>query len=244
MFNGDNLGIMSALTMAAEDQMDTNVKDGGSIDVGNRLKVLREERGISMRSLARSSSLSANALSMIERGLTSPSVSTLTKIAAALEVPITAFFRVIPERKRIVHSTKELHNLIPFEGVMFEDQGGEAFSGRMESFKITVSPNGGSGTHRMMHTGSEFVYCLNGQVEFEIEGKFYLLEAGDSLFLAPKLVHRWKNPTDRTTEMIIVVSSFEEGESPLEFHLAPFNSAAAGCNEDDEEFEEDEAAEA
>ena len=54
MFNGDNLGIMSALTMAAEDQMDTNVKDGGSIDVGNRLKVLREERGISMRSLARS----------------------------------------------------------------------------------------------------------------------------------------------------------------------------------------------
>ncbi len=212
--------------------MDPSVKDGSSVDVGYRLKVLREERGISMRSLARSSSLSANALSMIERGLTSPSVSTLSKIAAALEVPITAFFRITPERKRIVHSKKHLHNLIPFEGVMFEDQGGEAFAGRMESFKITVLPGSGSGTHRMMHTGSEFVYCQCGQVEFEIEGNSYLLEPGDSLFMAGKLQHRWKNVSDLQAEIIIVVSSFEEGESPLEFHLAPFAASVMGVDQE------------
>ena len=64
-----------------------------SVDVGLRLRELRESRRISMRELARRSELSANALSMIERNLTSPSVSTLTKLANALEVPITAFFR-------------------------------------------------------------------------------------------------------------------------------------------------------
>lgn len=210
--------------------MDPSVKDGSSVDVGYRLKVLREERGISMRSLARSSSLSANALSMIERGLTSPSVSTLSKIAAALEVPITAFFRVTPERKRVVHSKKNLHNLIPFEGVLFEDQGGEAFAGRMESFKITILPGSSSGKHCMMHTGSEFVYCQCGQVEFEIEGNSYLLEPGDSLFMAGKLQHRWKNVSDQQAEIIIVVSSFEEGESPLEFHLAPFAASIPGVD--------------
>ena len=67
-----------------------------SVDVGGRLKELRQERGKSMRALARSSGLSTNALSMIERGRASPSVSTLYKIADALEVPITAFFRVEP----------------------------------------------------------------------------------------------------------------------------------------------------
>ena len=46
-----------------------------SVNVGQRLRNLREERDISMRELARRSSLSANALSMIERGLTSPSVA-------------------------------------------------------------------------------------------------------------------------------------------------------------------------
>ncbi len=72
--------------------MDLFGKEAISVDVGQRLKTLREERGISMRTLARNSGLSANALSMIERGLTSPSISTLFKIATALGVPITDFF--------------------------------------------------------------------------------------------------------------------------------------------------------
>ena len=49
-------------------------RDGVSVDVGARLKTLRRDRKVSMRTLAKQSSLSANALSMIERGLTSPSV--------------------------------------------------------------------------------------------------------------------------------------------------------------------------
>ena len=70
-----------------------------SLDVGKILRIMREERDISMRSLARDSGLSANALSMIERGLTSPSVSTLNKIATALGIPITAFFRTEPSKQ-------------------------------------------------------------------------------------------------------------------------------------------------
>ena len=73
-------------------------KSAENIDVGLRLRVLREERGVSMRALARRSGLSANALSMIERGLASPSVSTLNKLAMALEVPIMAFFHSEPRK--------------------------------------------------------------------------------------------------------------------------------------------------
>jgi transcriptional regulator with XRE-family HTH domain len=82
-----------------------------SVDVGLRLKELREGRRISMRELARRSELSANALSMIERNLTSPSVSTLNKLSIALEVPITAFFRNEPEKTMVVFrkASKLLH---------------------------------------------------------------------------------------------------------------------------------------
>ena len=73
--------------------MDFFDKDAVSVDVGERLRELRQERGMSMRALARASGLSANALSMIERGRTSPSVSTLYKLSEAMEIPITAFFR-------------------------------------------------------------------------------------------------------------------------------------------------------
>ncbi len=58
--------------------------DAVSVNVGERLRELREARNISMRTLASRSGLSANALSMIERGKASPSVSTLYKLADAL----------------------------------------------------------------------------------------------------------------------------------------------------------------
>ena len=67
-------------------------REAKSVDVASRLRELREARGISMRTLAAKSGLSPNALSMIERSKTSPSVSTLYKLADALGVSITAFF--------------------------------------------------------------------------------------------------------------------------------------------------------
>ena len=67
-------------------------RDTVSVDVGNRLRELREMRKVSMRTLAQNSGLSANALSMIERGKASPSVSTLCRLADALGIPITDFF--------------------------------------------------------------------------------------------------------------------------------------------------------
>src|SRR5512144_1776492 len=107
------------------------------MDVGARLRVLREERGISMRALARRSGLSANALSMIERGLTSPSVSTLNKLSTALQVPITAFFRLEPTREKIVFRKSSERTRVPFMRGVIEGLGGESFLGRVEAFLLT-----------------------------------------------------------------------------------------------------------
>ena len=66
--------------------MESFQREAVSVDVASRLRNLRESRGISMRTLGTRSGLSANALSMIERGKTSPSVSTLYKLADASSV--------------------------------------------------------------------------------------------------------------------------------------------------------------
>ena len=78
--------------------MDIYDQNANSVDISERLKVLREERGLSIRALGRLCGLSATTLSVIERGLSSPSVSTLYKISTALEIPITAFFEETPSR--------------------------------------------------------------------------------------------------------------------------------------------------
>jgi len=76
--------------------------DAVSVNIGERLRELREARNISMRALATRSGLSANALSMIERGRASPSVSTLYKLADALGISITSFFGSNTERQQVV----------------------------------------------------------------------------------------------------------------------------------------------
>ncbi|MBE0698614.1 MAG: helix-turn-helix domain-containing protein [Anaerolineaceae bacterium] len=200
--------------------MDPYGKEAESVDVGKRLRILREERGISMRALARRSGLSANALSMIERGLTSPSVSTLNKLATALEVPITAFFRQEPAREQIVHRKSSERTRIPFLRGMIEGLGGENFVGRVEAFLLTLESGGSSGPHGMIHTGQEMVFCLRGVIEYEVEEKRFVLEPGDSLIFVAQLVHRWRNLGDHVANAIIVISSFEESERPGEYHLA------------------------
>ncbi len=207
--------------------MDPYGREAESIDVGQRLRVLREERGISMRALARRSGLSANALSMIERGLTSPSVSTLNKLATALEVPITAFFRQEPVREQVVFRKASERSRVPFLRGLIEGLGGEAFVGRVEAFLLTLESGGSSGPHGMIHTGHELVFCLRGTLEYEVDNQRYLLEPGDNLIFAAQLIHRWRNPGNSVTNAIIVISAFEDSERPGEFHLASMVSDSA-----------------
>lgn len=206
--------------MAMEERMESNTKGADSVNVGRRLRMLREERDISMRALARRSGLSANALSMIERGLTSPSVSTLSKLAAALEIPITAFFRQEPLREKIVFCKASQRIQQPFARGLIEDLGGEAFIGRVEAFVTALEGEASSGPHGMIHTGNEIVYCLNGTFEYQIGEQRFEMEPGDSLIFSAQLIHRWRNPGATTAQALTIISAFDESERPEEYHLA------------------------
>jgi transcriptional regulator with XRE-family HTH domain len=191
-----------------------------SINVGIRLRELRAERGISMRGLAQKSGLSANALSMIERGKTSPSVSTLYKLADALNLPITAFFGEQAARQSIVFVKGPERPRVSFMRGVWEGLGGEQFLGRVEPFVLTLETGGSSGPNAMVHTGHEFVFCLRGALEYQVENQTYLLEPGDSLLFAARLRHKWRNPGGSVVNALIVLSDFSEGDRPGNIHLA------------------------
>ena len=196
-----------------------NIENMDEVDVGQRLRELREQRNVSMRSLAKMSGLSANGLSMIERNLTSPSVSTLTKLAKALEVPVAAFFREQNEKRKVVFCKKEERNEIHFLHGKWEGMGGDQFEGQLEVYILHVEPDGSNGNHDLMHSGNEFVFCLEGQLEYEIEEQHYNLEPGDSLYFLSRMQHRWHNPGKSIAKAIIVISGYDPHDSPGEYHL-------------------------
>jgi quercetin dioxygenase-like cupin family protein len=77
------------------------------------------------------------------------------------------------------------------------------------------------------------VYCLRGQLEYQVEGEVFLLEPGDSLLFTSDQQHRWRNPGGLVTNAIFVLSGFEEGESPSEHHILSGKVDSPVLEEDD-----------
>ncbi len=195
------------------------MNDTSPVNIGDSLRHLREAHDISMRALAKISGLSANALSMIERGKTSPSVSTLYKLADALGVPVTAFFGTPVERQQVIYLRARDRSRIPIVRGYWEGLGGEKFVGRVEPFVITLEPGADSGPAILAHTGHEFVFCLTGHIEYKVEDRGFLLTPGDSLLFAAHLQHHWRNAGQGTANVLIVLSGFSERDRPLSTHM-------------------------
>jgi transcriptional regulator with XRE-family HTH domain len=184
--------------------------DASSVNVGDRLHELRTLQELSLRALAMKCGLSIHTLSMIEKGKTSPSISTIYKLADALSVPLTYFFNPDTNRKQIIFLKPDERTRMPFTRGMFEGLGGENFVGNIEPFLLTLESSANSGPQVMSHTGHEFIFCLRGTLEYHVEHKIYELTAGDSLLFAAHLKHRWKNPGKTVATALIIISCFDD----------------------------------
>ncbi len=189
------------------------------INVGQRLRELRLERKLSIRALAERSGLNVNTFSLIENGKTSPSVSTLQQIAAALEVPITAFFEISLPQNSVAYLKARQRPLLAFEHGTLEDMGAGLTNRAVEPFVVTLEPHASSGDTPIVHTGFEFVFCLQGCMTYHIEDRFYRLEPGDSLLFESYLPHSWQNEDDRPAQAILVLYPTDARDRPTERHF-------------------------
>lgn len=69
------------------------------------------------------------------------------------------------------------------------------------------------------HLGHEFVFCLEGGIEYEIRGDKYLLDAGDSLIFEAHLPHRWRNVGDKPSAILLILQTQKGREESVEQHL-------------------------
>jgi len=213
----------SRLRNRKRDQRTVTISNGSQpapeVDVGSRLRELRTERDLSLRALAEKSSLSINTLGLIEHGKTSPSVSTLQQVALALEVPITAFFETNVPESRIAH-IKAIHRpRVAFEHGTLEDLGAGLTDRAVEPFVVRLEPFANSGPNPIVHTGYEFVFCLEGRIAYTIEAQTYLLEPGDSLLFESHLPHRWQNVGEVPSQSLLVLFPTDARDRPTEHHF-------------------------
>mgnify|MGYP005860083463 CR=1 FL=1 len=195
-------------------------EDGEFIDIGGSLRQFREERGLTIRALAEISGLAVNTLSLIENSKCSPSVSTLKQLAGALDVPITAFFGPKP-KNHIAHIKANCRRWARCRQGAIEDLGAGASIRAVEPFILTLEANADSAQQEIVHTGYEFVYCLEGRIAYTIQWQVYILEQGDSLLFEAVLPHSWQNLSPSTSRSILVLIPTDANDKPSARHFLP-----------------------
>jgi transcriptional regulator with XRE-family HTH domain len=189
------------------------------INVGRRLRELRTEHGLSIRALAEKSGLNVNTLSLIENGKTSPSVSTLQQVAAALKTPITAFFENETPPQMIVYKKADDRQAAAFAHGTLADLGTGFTHPGLEPFVVTLEPQADSGDTPIVHTGLEFVFCLEGCISYEVDGQAFTLDPGDSLLFEAYLPHRWRNAGESPSRSLLLLCPADERDHPDERHF-------------------------
>lgn len=176
------------------------------VDVGERLRVIRGRRRLTLREVAERAGLSESFLSQVERGRASASVASLRRIADALGIGISDLFqpaessrpRVLRREDRpslafgvlgrkMLLTPRPLHEL-------------EVFIGELER-------GGTSGTEQYVHGDSEeLVVVLRGSVRLELGDELHELETGDSIDYRSSTPHRISNAGEEPAEVMWIIS--------------------------------------
>ena len=170
--------------------------------LGQMMHNRRKQLGLTLRQLAEKAGLSAPFLSQIENSSTTPSVTSMVKIASALGVP-TSYFLDIANSNTLVHQSSQTHFYrLDQSHVRYGRIGSSLPNRQLEPMILIYPPNYASET--VTHSGEEFLYVLQGRVRLTIGSETQVLEVGDSAHFNSGLRHLWSNDTDQELRVLWV----------------------------------------
>ena len=172
--------------------------------LGKRLRELRKERGLTLAQLGQRAGLSASYLSQIERGVTMPSLATLTTIASALDVEVRYFFEDDLSAPSIVRSNQG-KRLDSTAGAIVEFLSADLSDKKIQPYRLVCRP-GASTDRPATHPGEEVGFILKGQLTVTVGEETFVLEAGDSIHYQALQPHSWRNEGDEECVAIWAVS--------------------------------------
>ncbi|MBI5018370.1 MAG: helix-turn-helix transcriptional regulator [Deltaproteobacteria bacterium] len=162
--------------------------------IGMELRSFRQKLGLTVHELATKVGLSGGSLSKIENGLVLPSIPTVFALAGALHIPVTALFRKFDQERDVTFVRAG-------EGLKIERRGTRAghqyqLLGHTVGKKdIAVEPYMCTLTEEsevypiFQHPGIEFLYMLEGEMNYRHGGRDFKMTPGDSMFFDSDVPH-------------------------------------------------------
>ncbi|SMC27792.1 transcriptional regulator, XRE family with cupin sensor [Desulfacinum hydrothermale DSM 13146] len=196
--------------MAGQDDIQLAVK---ALKIGQKVRDLRQQYKYTLQDLAQKTGLSKPFLSQIENDHVVPPIATLMKLARALNVGLAHFFQdeasdekvsiTRPEERtkieRRPHQSKRDVNYI-YESLEFRKR-----SKHMEPFLVEFHIQDADQMVFQSHSGEEFLYILEGELEFRTVDRVEVLRPGDSIYFDSDVSHSFRCLSERPARAVAVL---------------------------------------
>ncbi|WLD94147.1 helix-turn-helix domain-containing protein [Alkalihalobacillus sp. AL-G] len=173
--------------------------------IGDKIRTIRRQRNLSLEEMSRLTDVSKAMLGQIERGVSSPTVSTLWKVASGLGVSFSSFV----EEEKPKFSKVEIDNVEP----LLEDEGRyqvrtlfptEA-KRRFEAYSVTLEPD-------CIYTSSahgdgveEYLFVHEGEMTLTVAGETHRLRENEAFHFSANYEHIYENTTDERCTLLMVI---------------------------------------
>jgi transcriptional regulator with XRE-family HTH domain len=174
--------------------------------LGSRIRALRQIKGLTLRDLSGRAAVTESFLSQVERGLASPSISSLRRIAVGLDESIASLFDGETEPGILVRRADR--RVIEYPGLRARDEFiTPSLDRKLQVILSVVEPGGGTGDEPYTHeSDEECVLLLGGSLDLWVGDAFYALEEGDSVIYSSRIPHRNKNNGDRAATVLFILT--------------------------------------
>jgi XRE family transcriptional regulator, regulator of sulfur utilization len=174
--------------------------------IGENLKRLRADMGLSLDAVAKLSGVSKSMLGQIERGEVNPTISTIWRIAGGLKVSFTALVTRVQEDSEVV-THADVEPLVEdggkvrnFPAFPFDAERG------FEMYLVEIDPGGYLQADAHTPGTQEFITLHTGRLAVDRVGEDeHLLERGDSIRFKADVPHSYHNPGDVMASMSMVI---------------------------------------
>ena len=173
-----------------------------TVDVGTRLRLLRTQKGLSQRELARRAGVTNATISLIESNRMNPSVGALKRVLDGLPIGMSEFFSSSPSNAGKVFWRSDELVEIGKGPVSFRQVGGNLFGRKLQMLKERYEPGADTGRVSLKHDGEEGGIVVQGRIEVTVGTQRRVLSAGDAYFFDSRLPHRFRNVGDSPCELI------------------------------------------
>ena len=173
--------------------------------IGPRVRHLRKQWNLSLQQLADRSDVSTAAIHKVEQGTMVPTITTLLKLAAALEQPVSYFVDEEQESPSYVvftPATERRSIYTPHQGLTLGGISGPYGQYFVATAIAEVEPGASSGESPLRHAGEELIHLLSGRLDVDVGDQTFQLRRGDSIHFRTDHEHRWRNPYRHTARAV------------------------------------------